>query len=233
MSYLDVVYKDVVLKKGDYVHQLTAYLVEEALGWRGDVSAKHLLDVGCGKGLQAACFARYMRVSGLDMSDESRPFLKEFNAPVEVRTCDLETDKYPYDDESFDVVFSKSVIEHMRDPFHFIDECARLLKPGGSLLLMTPSWRTQYINFYDDPTHVRPFTEKGLRQLLLMRGYRQIRVREFYQLPFVWKFPWSVVLPKLVSFLPDAWKWRDEEQRQQRPFVRFSKETMLLATAVK
>jgi len=45
----------------------------------------------------------------------------------------------PYDDNYFDVVFSRYVLEHISEPQVFLNEMNRILKPGGSLLFLTPN----------------------------------------------------------------------------------------------
>lgn len=53
---------------------------------------------------------------------------------------DVETQRFPYDAGSFDVVTCWEVIEHLgRDPMHMLWEINRVLKPGGVLLLTTPN----------------------------------------------------------------------------------------------
>ncbi len=48
-------------------------------------------------------------------------------------------EKLPFRNHSFDVVFSHSVAEHFPDPFGSFREIARVLKPGGTMLLQTPN----------------------------------------------------------------------------------------------
>jgi SAM-dependent methyltransferase len=43
----------------------------------------------------------------------------------------------PYKDGSFDEVFAANVLEHMRNPGQFLDECVRVLRPGGTLVIVT------------------------------------------------------------------------------------------------
>jgi SAM-dependent methyltransferase len=45
----------------------------------------------------------------------------------------------PFKDESFDCVFGLSVLEHLLNGCHFLKDAKRLLKPGGSLILLTPN----------------------------------------------------------------------------------------------
>lgn len=51
--------------------------------------------------------------------------------------CDLA--EIPCEDETFDLVFSRYVLEHVADPDGFLKEMARIIKPGGSLLFLTPN----------------------------------------------------------------------------------------------
>jgi SAM-dependent methyltransferase len=47
--------------------------------------------------------------------------------------------KLPFSNSSFDIVYSVEVIEHLRCPYDFIDECYRILKPNGILIISTPN----------------------------------------------------------------------------------------------
>ena len=45
----------------------------------------------------------------------------------------------PFPNASFDIVYSVEVIEHLRCPYDFLNECYRILKPNGSLIISTPN----------------------------------------------------------------------------------------------
>ena len=55
-----------------------------------------------------------------------------------------------------------SVIEHIQNPTNILKEILRVLKIGGILIIITPNFKYLHKNFYDDPTHIRPYTEKSL-----------------------------------------------------------------------
>ena len=63
------------------------------------------------------------------------------------------SDGVPVATASVDRVFAVHVIEHLVDFLPLVDECHRILRPGGILHVMSPWWR--HVNAVADPTHVR------------------------------------------------------------------------------
>ena len=62
---------------------------------------------------------------------------------------------WPWEDNSFDLVMSSSVFEHLEiDLLTALNECWRILRPGGTLRVKVPYWGHK--NAYGDPTHLRP-----------------------------------------------------------------------------
>jgi SAM-dependent methyltransferase len=71
----------------------------------------------------------------------------------------------PMADHSVDVIFTVHILEHLVDFLPLVDECHRVLRPGGTLHLMSPWWG--HVNAVADPTHVRLLdvqTVKGICQ---------------------------------------------------------------------
>jgi SAM-dependent methyltransferase len=95
-----------------------------------------IIDLGCGNGNHVVFFAEQgFEVSGLDLSEEAieiaKAWLKKRNLKADLRTGDIET--IPYPDQSFDVVLSHAVLDHV--PFEkakkAMKEIKRILVPGG------------------------------------------------------------------------------------------------------
>jgi ubiquinone/menaquinone biosynthesis C-methylase UbiE len=170
-----------------------------------------------------------MKVTGLDKRDECLDVLNDIN----ILECDLETEKIPFSDSSFDIVHSKSSIEHVNNTENFINESYRVLKKDGLALIMVPDWGSQHKTFYDDYTHVKPWTRKGLQNALKMHGFNNVKCEYFRQLPILWRHPWLSIFCSIISILPESFKWRDRQETLHRKLVRFSKEKMLLATGIK
>jgi SAM-dependent methyltransferase len=59
----------------------------------------------------------------------------------------------PLADNSVDVIFTVHILEHLIDFLSLVDECHRVLRPGGTLHIMSPWWG--HVNAVADPTHVR------------------------------------------------------------------------------
>ncbi|MCI5157276.1 MAG: class I SAM-dependent methyltransferase [Candidatus Electrothrix sp. AUS1_2] len=75
----------------------------------------------------------------------------------------------PFQDNSFDLITCSHVIEHLSDSFHAVAELKRICKPNGYIYVETPSHRSILmpigVNFWDDPTHIRPYSRISLRKL--------------------------------------------------------------------
>ena len=189
-----------------------------------------ILDVGSGKGIQLYYFCKYINAKGYGID-----LYPDENCIFETKICDFESEKLPYESDTFDFIFSKSVCEHVRNTSNFFDEIYRVLKPGGIFVCMTPDWISQMKNFYDDFTHVQPYTVKSLRNCMKVHNFDVKCAEYFYQLPFTWKYPFMKLLPFIISFLPDFFKWKtsDMSNTNDRKLIRFSKEKMILAVGVK
>ena len=62
----------------------------------------------------------------------------------------------PFHDSSVDGIRASHVVEHVDDPLGFFREAWRVLRPGGSLLVITPHFSSP-VSVWGDPTHRRPF----------------------------------------------------------------------------
>lgn len=106
-------------------------------------------------------------------------------------------DKLPFKDKTFDVVISRDLAEHIIDNERFFKEQNRVLKKGGIIIVMTPNVeRLSLGEFYDDFTHVMPYTRKSLYEALKMHGFSKIKVRRLRAIPKLWKYT-----PRAFDFL--------------------------------
>ena len=99
-----------------------------------------------------------------------------------------------------------------------------VLKPEGILITLTPDWEVQYRKFFDDYTHVTPFTLYSLNEIQKACGFTGVEVFKFRQLPILWKYPILNILSAVVSpFVP---------LRTKNKFLRWSWELMLVSKSI-
>lgn len=107
------------------------------------VLAKHaggsgrLLDIGCNIGtLMRVASEHGWTPTGVEFNKNAARYAREHYG-LDIRDVPfLETE---FDDDHFDVVVMSDVIEHLTEPMETLEECHRILKPGGTLLLTTPN----------------------------------------------------------------------------------------------
>lgn len=96
-----------------------------------------VLDIGCGEGLFAhILFAEKIDV-GIDLNSREIERAKTYNAYHELICCS--GDAIPKENETFNTIFSNSVMEHIKDIEPVLLEASRLLKKKGSLYLTLPT----------------------------------------------------------------------------------------------
>jgi len=160
---------------------------------------KKLIDVGCGTGKLVKFFNdNHFKAFGCDMYDDALKYARKINKKNTILKASAI--KLPYNKNSFEIVTSISVIEHLtpREAKKFIQETKRILKPGGFLFLVTPNYATPFRILqgkkwfgYSDPTHINFYTPNKLSKVLKKNGFINIQttfpVR--YGPTFNWEFP--------------------------------------------
>lgn len=155
--------------------------------------------------------------------------MRKYCPEAELRNSDIENDGIPYPDNYFDVVYSKSVIEHFHYPERLIKEMYRVLKPGGLAITLCPAWEYNYRIYFEDYSHRTPFMFESLRDIQIIHGFEGVKVEFFRQLPSTWygMSAMAVPLAEITRLLvPSLVKKRSK-------WVRFSKELMLLSSSRK
>jgi tocopherol O-methyltransferase len=118
-------------------------LIEEFLAWAKVQTASQILDVGCGIGGSSLYLAEKFGASteGITLSpvQANRATQRAEAAGLGQRVSFQVADALamPFPDESFDLVWSMESGEHMPDKQKFLQECYRVLKPGGKFLMAT------------------------------------------------------------------------------------------------
>ncbi len=130
-------------------------------------SNSRLIEIGCGAGnllMQAVVKDSYP--VALDVSMQALTFVRSRlqeacrgrNAPRDFACVQSVGEKLPLPDASFDCVILSEVIEHLKAPQVSVREAARILRPGGRLLITTPNYRSFWpiMEWVVDRTNMTP-----------------------------------------------------------------------------
>jgi SAM-dependent methyltransferase len=151
-------------------------------GYRG----RSVLDVGCGAGVDLARFARGgADVTGVDVAqsavDLARTNFEQQGLRGRFEVANGEA--LPFADGTFDLVFAHGVVQYTADPQRLVDECRRVLKPGGQAVFQVYN-RVSWLNAlsklmkvgleHEDAPVLLKFSIGEFRRLL--RGFREVKI---------------------------------------------------------
>ena len=116
-------------------------LIEELLDWAGVDEVHNLVDVGCGIGGSTLYLAEKFgaTATGITLSpvQASRATERAKTCVARVTFQVADALEMPFADSTFDLVWSLESGEHMPNKEMFLQECYRVLKPGGTLIMAT------------------------------------------------------------------------------------------------
>jgi len=159
-----------------------------------------ILDVGIGTGISLMDYARSNRVVGVDYSE---PMLRKAHERVHEHRLDhvaalavMDAQRLGFADDYFDVVVAQYVITAVPDPERSLDEFARVVRPGGEIIL---------VNHLGAETGFRRLFERGFAPIARRLGWRP-------------EFPWE----RLASWAEQHGGVRLVERRPMPPLGHFS-----------
>ena len=180
-----------------------------------------LLEVGCGEGdFLVLAEADGWQVTGVEYSsaasEKARQRLKNGDVSCgELHQLSLAA-------EQFDLCVVSDVIEHVRSPLDFLREIHRVLKPGGTLFIATPSidswsarimrqkwmeFKAEHLTYFDRQTIQTALFKSGFRGIIVQAGWKILNfdyIKKHFE-----RFPVPMVTPILgliARILPKKWQ---------------------------
>jgi SAM-dependent methyltransferase len=144
------------------------------------------IDVGCGAGALALALAPLVReVVGVDRVPELLELARE-RAPANAQFVEGDATELSFDTASFDLAGTLRTLHHVRRPELVIAELARVVRPGGRVLVIDQLAPIDPLEAYPvdrferarDPSHARLLPEIDLRQLFEANGLVLVRSRQ-------------------------------------------------------
>jgi 2-polyprenyl-3-methyl-5-hydroxy-6-metoxy-1,4-benzoquinol methylase len=180
------------------------------------VAGKSVLDFGCGSGYGTALIAEHcFAVVGIDISEEAICYAKEHYSVPRLsfsHIAKIEDASLPFAVESFDVVLSFQVIEHIQAVDLYLSEIRRVLKPGGLVIFSTPDRASRLFSF-QKPWNVWHINEYSALQLqtLLKTFFNNVEVLQMggkpemidIELRRITAMKW-LSLPLTLPFIPEV-----------------------------
>ena len=179
---------------------------------------RRVLDFGCGTGYGAHRISpECASITGVDVSASAIDFARDHYQAARLdfrHIAPVEREPLPFADASFDVVLSFQVIEHVPDADRYLAEAARVLAPGGVLVVATPDRTTRLLrgqrpwNRY----HLVEYAPAGLHALL-GRHFREVELHGMgadpaiigRELRRIRRVKW-MMLPFTFPGAPEAWR---------------------------
>ena len=137
-----------------------------------------ILDIGCATGNFIALNPEI--IEGVDIDDDSLEIAKKRG--FRVRKINAQQGLMELAENYYEGIYAKHVIEHLPDALNLLQHSKRILKPGGKAIILTPNWPYMLSRaFYDDYTHLHPFTAKSLHMAAFDAGFSQVKITEDFR----------------------------------------------------
>jgi ubiquinone/menaquinone biosynthesis C-methylase UbiE len=141
----------------------------------GSVAGRTVVDMGCGRGRISVYMALHgARVVGFDINEaslaEARELAAKWNVADRCRFLCCRSEAMALDTHAADLIFSRSTLQYA-DRVEVFKECLRVLRPGGSLILLENLPHSPFINLYRVWRRRRARRPEDVAYVRSIRGY--------------------------------------------------------------
>ncbi len=130
-----------------------------------------VLEVGCGSGWTISYRHENIRYIAVDRGSVYRDELEARG--VEFHETDVATNPLPIEKGTVDLILLNHLIEHIPDGDYLVRQFREALRPGGIVYIRTPNVLRVKWHFWDDYTHVKPFTPRSLDHFMRTAGFER------------------------------------------------------------
>lgn len=138
-----------------------------------DGDRERILDVGCGTGIMLEHLQAGRSATGLDFSVTALEFCRQRRIE---RLVQGRGEQLPFADSSFAAVTAFGVVEHIEDDRAAVGEWARVLQPGGVLVLLTSAYQWLWSGHDVSNHHTRRYVTAEIEHLLIEAGLQPTRI---------------------------------------------------------
>ena len=155
-----------------------------------------LLEIGSGLGHLVAQLEDAFETNGIDLNHWAVKESKSVVNRSSLQTASAQ--ELPFEDDAFNVVIIKHIVEHLPDPAKAINEIGRVTAKGGCLILATPNlgsllkpWKAEKWIGYQDPTHISLKQPEEWLAMIRNAGFSSHRVFSdgFWDVPYIRYIP--------------------------------------------
>ena len=156
-----------------------------------------LLDIGSGDGyLKFFCEQQNIEFHGIELHPRRIKVCQELG--YDIKSFNIEKERFPYQDNQYDVIVASHVLEHLYHPEITLKEMYRTLKPGGIIIIGVPmhvSWIAKIMLLKEklfpaaEFDHHQFYSMKSLKEFL--KEYKVIDIRGFRLISSRKRFNWE------------------------------------------
>lgn len=146
------------------------------------IQNKIVLDIGCNSGYGTYILSKTAnKIIGADVSKKAINFAVRNNSKKNIAYININGKHFPFRKNSFDVVTSFQVIEHIEHVDSFLIEIKRVLKPNGIVIFTTPNPNLRLKRGMKpwNSFHIKEYTSKELK-ILLNKYYSNVKIKGLF-----------------------------------------------------
>lgn len=155
-----------------------------------------ILDAGCGTGQNLLFLKRFGNCFGCDVVGAALTFCKK-NELDNLAQCNLRN--MCFKPQTFNLITSFDVIEHVEDPEMVLAEFRSILKDNGKIIVTVPAFKFLWSQHDDALCHLRRFDKKDLKKLFEEKGFKIEKIGYFFLIPFLIVAPIRLIRKIIVK----------------------------------